>query len=348
MNLEDSSSTRAIYLTVDKYATSRLDRWLADALVDFSRSRIQKLIADRCVSVNGACCTHKNALVQPGDRITVVLPEPEPLALVPEAIPLDILYEDDQVLIVNKPAGLVVHPAPGNWSGTLVNAVLAHCGDQLMGIGGVERPGIVHRLDKNTTGAIAVAKTELAHQHLQAQLKDKSARREYLGVVYGVPKAADGRIEAPLGRHPVDRKKQAVVPQSKGGRVAVTHWQIEERLGNFTLMRFRLETGRTHQIRVHCATMGHPIVGDMTYAAGRSVGVNLPGQALHAERLSLKHPVSAETITAIAPLPKHFVTLVHILRKRSGQTVPKWLSLAILASIAIDGVTRPWLQIFLS
>lgn len=256
--------------------------------------------------------------MQVGDAIALTIPATRPLEIAPEEIPLDILYEDEQMLIINKPAGLVVHPAPGNMSGTLVNAVLAHCGDQLTGIGGVERPGIVHRLDKDTTGAIVIAKTDLAHQHLQAQMKAKTARREYLGIIHGVPKTATGTINAPTGRHPSDRKKQAIIPALKGGRYAITHWQVEERLGNFTLMRFRLETGRTHQIRVHCAHAGHPIVGDPVYGSGRSVGVNLPGQALHAEKLSLQHPVSDDWVTAIAPLPPHFVTLLSVLRKRSG------------------------------
>jgi 23S rRNA pseudouridine1911/1915/1917 synthase len=194
--------------------------------------------------------------------------------------------------------------------------MLAHCGDQLLGIGGVQRPGIVHRLDKNTTGAIVVAKTDLAHSSLQAQMKAKTARREYLGVVYGAPQAEQGTIDAPLGRHPTDRKKQAVVTAEKG-RVAITHWHMAERLGNFSLLRFRLETGRTHQIRVHSAYLGHPIVGDPTYGSGRAVGVNLPGQALHAERLELRHPATGEQVIAIAPLPEHFLTLLTVLRGRA-------------------------------
>lgn len=254
--------------------------------------------------------------MQVGDRIQVTIPEAKPLDLTPEAIPLDILYEDKHLIIINKSAGLVVHPAPGNMSGTLVNGVLAHCGEQLLGIGGVQRPGIVHRLDKNTTGAIVVAKTDLAHSHLQAQMKAKTARREYLAVVYGAPKATIGTIDAPLGRHPVDRKKNAVVPEHRGGRHAVTHWQVEERLGNFSLLRFRLETGRTHQIRVHSTHVGMPLVGDPTYGSGRDVGVNLPGQALHAERLELQHPATGELVVAIAPLPEHFQTLLRVLRAR--------------------------------
>jgi 23S rRNA pseudouridine1911/1915/1917 synthase len=296
----------------------RLDRWLTANIQKLSRNRIQKLIDWEYVCLNGRLCTNKKATVQVGDRIRITIPEAKPLELTPEAIPLDILYEDEHLIIINKPAGLVVHPAPGNMSGTLVNAVLAHCGDQLLGIGGVQRPGIVHRLDKDTTGAIVVAKTDLAHSDLQAQMKAKTARREYLAVVYGAPKQATGTIDAPLGRHPGDRKKNAVVPIEKGGRQAVTHWQVEERLGNFSLLRFRLETGRTHQIRVHSTHVGMPLVGDPTYGSGRAVGVNLPGQALHAERLALRHPATGEQIVAIAPLPDHFQTLLKVLRIRAS------------------------------
>ncbi|MEA5448943.1 RluA family pseudouridine synthase [Leptolyngbya sp. CCNP1308] len=303
-------------LTVDRPDPERLDRWLTANVKELSRNRVQKLIDWEYVLINGQLCTNKKEAVRLGDRIHLTIPEPRPLDLTAEAIPLDILYEDEHLIILNKPAGLVVHPAPGNLSGTLVNAVLAHCGDQLLGIGGVQRPGIVHRLDKHTTGAIVVAKTDLAHSDLQAQMKAKTARREYLGVVYGAPKANSGTIDAPLGRHPIDRKKHAVVPLEKG-RTAITHWQVEERLGNFSLLRFRLETGRTHQIRVHSTHMGHPIVGDLTYGAGRDVGVNLPGQALHAERLELRHPATGNLVVAIAPLPEHFLKLLTVLRNRS-------------------------------
>jgi 23S rRNA pseudouridine1911/1915/1917 synthase len=293
----------------------RIDRYLSQELPDLSRSRIQQLIEQGSLQINGKACTSKKTTVQLGDRISLTIPEVIPLDLQPEAIPLDVLYEDDSLIIVNKPASLVVHPAAGHESGTLVNALLAHC-QNLAGIGGVQRPGIVHRLDKDTTGAIAIAKTDQAHQHLQAQLKAKTARREYLGVVYGATSSDNGTIDQPIGRHPVDRKKMAVVPVEKGGRLAVTHWQVQERLGNYTLMYFQLETGRTHQIRVHSAYIGHPIVGDPVYSAGRSVGVNLPGQALHAWRLTLQHPVSEERISVTAPIPKTFNTLLDVLRKR--------------------------------
>ncbi|WP_309224630.1 RluA family pseudouridine synthase [Halomicronema sp. CCY15110] len=301
---------------METVAPSRLDRWLTAHLPDLSRNRVQKLIDWEYVTLNGTVCTNKKAAVKVGDAIAVTIPATKPLEVKAEAIPLDILYEDEHFVIVNKAAGMVVHPAPGNMNGTLVNALLAHCGDQLTGIGGVERPGIVHRLDKDTTGAIVVAKSELAHKELQAQMKAKTARREYLGVIHGVPATASGTVNAPIGRHPHDRKKQAIVPVQKGGREAVTHWQVVERLDNFTLIRFRLETGRTHQIRVHCLHMKHPMVGDPVYGVGRSVGVNLPGQALHAEKLTLRHPVTGKLVTAIAPLPPHFIKLLNVLHNR--------------------------------
>jgi 23S rRNA pseudouridine1911/1915/1917 synthase len=299
-------------------ADDRIDRYLADQLPDLSRSRIQKLIEQGYVQLNSSVCTSKKIAVEVGDRIQVEIPEAQPLALLPEAIPLDILYEDESLIILNKPAGLVVHPSVGHETGTLVNALLAHC-DSLPGINGIQRPGIVHRLDKDTTGAIAVAKTELAFHHLQDQFRTKTARRDYLALVYGNPKQENGTVDQPIGRHPVDRQKMAIVPEEKGGRRAVTHWQVKERLGNYTLMHFELETGRTHQIRVHSAFIGHPVVGDPVYSSGRSVGVNLPGQALHAWRLRLKHPVTEEWIEAIAPIPETFTKLLGILRMRSYQ-----------------------------
>lgn len=297
-------------------AGARLDRWLADQS-DLSRSRVQKLIDQGQVLINEQICTAGKTPLKPGDRVQVSIPPAKPLNLTAEAIPLEVLYEDDQLLIINKPVGLVVHPAPGHAEGTLVNALLAHC-EHLAGIGGVQRPGIVHRLDKDTSGALAIAKTDLAHQQLQAQFKTKTARRTYLAIVYGAPAHSHGTIDAPIGRHPVDRKKQAIVPEAKGGRRAVTHWQVAERLGNYTLMQFQLETGRTHQIRVHSAQIGHPIVGDPVYSSGRSVGVKLPGQALHAWKLKLQHPVTTTWIEVTAPLPEAFLTLLDVLRRRMG------------------------------
>jgi len=299
----------------------RLDSWLREQLSDFSRSRLQQLISQGNVQVNGKICTSKKTTVQSGDRISLEIPDALPLALKPEDIPLDVLYEDDHLLMLNKPAGLVVHPAPGHPEGTLVNALLAHC-PTLPGIGGVQRPGIVHRLDKDTTGALVIAKTDLAHQHLQAQLKAKTARREYLGIVHGAPKTESGTIDLAIGRHPVDRKKMAVVSVEKG-RSAVTHWRLQERLGNYSLMHFQLETGRTHQIRVHSAAIGHPIVGDPVYSSGAKVGVNLPGQALHAWKLRLQHPVTGNWIEVMAPPPTSFTTLLEVLRSRSKATSSK-------------------------
>lgn len=295
--------------------SERIDRYLSQQLSDLSRSRIQQLIETGNVRVNGQVCTSKKATVQPDDKIQIAIPAATPLPLQAEDIPLHILYEDDHLLILNKPAGVVVHPSAGHAAGTLVNALLAHC--PLAQIGGVQRPGIVHRLDKDTTGAIAIAKTDQAHQSLQAQLKAKTAQRQYLGIVYGSPRTDRGTIDQPLGRHPVDRKKNAVVPVENGGRPAVTHWQVLERLGNYALMLFQLETGRTHQIRVHSASVGHPIVGDPLYSSGKSVGVNLPGQALHAWKLRLQHPVTEEWIEATAPTPVTFERLLEVLRRRN-------------------------------
>ncbi|NJN71631.1 MAG: RluA family pseudouridine synthase [Limnothrix sp. RL_2_0] len=291
----------------------RLDQWLATRLEGLSRSRLQKLIEQGQVLVNDTVCQSKKLKLNSGDRLSVSVPEPEVLDLVPEEMDLDILFEDEHLLIVNKAVGVVVHPAPGHYTGTLVHGLLAHCGDNLAGIGGVQRPGIVHRLDKDTTGAIAIAKTDQAHQHLQAQIKAKTAKREYLGVVYGSPSGMSGKIDAPIDRHKTDRKKMAVLAT---GRTAVTHWQMQERLGNYSLLHFKLETGRTHQIRVHSAYMGNPIVGDPLYTENRSLKINLTGQALHARRLTLVHPVTGEIIEAIAPLPAEFEKLLKIFRQR--------------------------------
>ncbi|MGD1948087.1 MAG: RluA family pseudouridine synthase [Leptolyngbyaceae cyanobacterium] len=312
-----------IELLVADTLGERIDRWLSQHC-ELSRNRIQKLIEQGALRINDVPCSNKKVTVNVGDQLQLKIPAVEPFALLPEPIPLDILYEDECLLVVNKPAGMVVHPAPGHPQGTLVNAVLAHCGDQLTGVGGVQRPGIVHRLDKDTTGAMVVAKTEPILHALQAQIQAKTAQREYLGIVFGVPKPSLedpatggwGMVDAPIGRHPKDRKKMAVVPIEKGGRRAVTHWQIQERLGNYTLVHYRLETGRTHQIRVHSAMMGHPIVGDATYGAGRSVGVKLQGQALHARKLTLTHPVTGKSIIAIAPIPTVMDTLLQRLRQR--------------------------------
>lgn len=282
---------------------------------ELSRARVQKLIEQGEVLLNGVVCDRKKEMVQVGDRIRVTVPEAVPYELIPEDIPLDVLYEDDQLLIINKAAGMVVHPAPGHDSGTLVHALLAHCGDQLTGVGGVQRPGIVHRLDKNTTGAMVVAKTEMALHSLQGQIQAKTARREYLGLINGAPNVERGTVNQPVGRHPKHRKKMTILPVEQGGREAVTHWKVVERMGNYTLMHFQLETGRTHQIRVHSTHLGYPIVGDSEYGSGKSLGVKVPGQALHAFRLTLRHPVTGDLVMGEAPLPESMEKL--ILRMRS-------------------------------
>ncbi|MDJ0728385.1 MAG: RluA family pseudouridine synthase [Crocosphaera sp.] len=312
-----------INLTVENKG-DRLDRWLSNHLTDISRSYLQKLIEQGNITLNNEVCTNKKIKVKIGDRLQILLPEPKPLELKPEAIPLDILYEDEQLIIINKSANLVVHPAPGHETGTLVHALLYHCSN-LAGIGGVQRPGIVHRLDKDTTGAIVVAKTDFAHQNLQQQIKNKTAKREYLGIIYGIlinkedeNNSNQGIINLPIGRHPVDRKKMAVVPIEKRGREAITHWEIIERLGNYSLVKFTLETGRTHQIRVHSSYFGNPIVGDPLYSANRSLKMNLSGQALHAHKLTLTHPITSEKIEAIAPLPDEFIKLLNYLRQKNN------------------------------
>jgi len=294
--------------------TTRLDSWIAETVTSLSRNRAQKLIEQGAVQVNGVICQQKKALINRSDHIQIDIPEATPYALIPENIHLDILYEDDQLLMLNKPAGMVVHPAPGHPTGTLVHALLFHCGSELTGVGGVQRPGIVHRLDKNTTGVMVAAKTEVALHSLQAQIQAKTARREYLGIVNGAPKAEQGTIDQPIGRHPKHRKKMGIIPLQAGGRTAITHWKTIERLGNYTLVQFQLETGRTHQIRVHSAYMGHPIVGDPDYGSGKSAGIKLPGQALHAFRLTLSHPITQATITGEAPLPERMRKLLDKLR----------------------------------
>jgi 23S rRNA pseudouridine1911/1915/1917 synthase len=225
-----------------------------------------------------------------------------------------VLFEDKHLIVLNKPAGITVHPAPGNKTGTLVNGLLHHCPD-LPGIGGEMRPGIVHRLDKDTTGCIVIAKSQEALVKLQIQIQQRVASREYLGVVHGAPKTTEGTVVGAIGRHPIDRKKYAVVDDEQG-RYACTHWRLLERFGDYSLLRFKLDTGRTHQIRVHCAHIGHPMVGDASYSRCRKLPVELPGQALHAVELGLNHPVTGERMIFEAPLPKSFERLLEMLRRR--------------------------------
>ena len=280
----------------------RIDALLARNLEELSRSAVQRLIEQGVVSLNGRP-VKKNYKCAPGDCFQIVLPDVEELPLVPQDIPLDIVYEDGDLVVVNKARGMVVHPAPGHPDGTLVNALLWHCGDSLSGIGGEKRPGIVHRIDKDTSGLLIVAKNDFAHLGLSAQLSDHSLYREYEAIVRGNLRQDSGTVNAPIGRHPTDRKRMAVT--SKNAKPAVTHWQVIARYRGYTHIRCRLETGRTHQIRVHMAYLGHPILGDTVYGARKPVP-GLQGQCLHAVGLRFVHPRTGETVELTCPLPEEF------------------------------------------
>ncbi len=294
------------YVITDQ--TGRIDKVLTTLEPEITRSQLKNLINDGHVTVNGQAVKPKYK-VQAGDKISLVKPEPQSLELTPENIPLDIVYEDDDVIVVNKPQGMVVHPAPGHPDHTLVNALLYH--SPLSTINGTFRPGIVHRIDKDTSGLLMVAKNDLAHQSLAEQLRNKTNKREYLALVYGQIKEDEGTIDAPLGRNPQDRKKQAVV---KGGRHAVTHFKVIKRYDNFTLVKCILETGRTHQIRIHMKYIGHPLVGDPLYGPRKVIGKN--GQFLHAALLGFKHPRTGEEMVFEAPLPENFQKMLDKLDKQ--------------------------------
>ena len=284
----------------------RLDAWLAAAHPGISRSRWKQLIEAGHVFLNGAPVLKANTALAPGDELRCVLPDPEPVGLVPADIPLAVLYEDSDLIVLDKPAGLVVHPAPGHAADTLVNALLHHCGD-LQGIGGELRPGIVHRLDKDTSGVLVVAKNEPAHTALVAQFSAHTVRKEYLALVWGAPKPAAGEIRLPIGRHPVHRKKMAVVGK---GRAAVTRYETLAATPLAALLRVRIETGRTHQIRVHLAHLGHPVAGDAVYGRARHglpEGLELPRQMLHARRLKIAHPRDGRPLEFSAPPPPDFL-----------------------------------------
>ncbi len=292
----------------------RLDRWLVSQRSEQSRSRIQKFIENGLVLVNGTAGKAKTPL-RNGDEIQLWVPPPEPLPyLKPEEMKLDILFEDKHIIVINKPAGLTVHPAPGNKNGTLVNGLLHHCSD-LPGINGKLRPGIVHRLDKDTTGCIVIAKSQEALVNLQIQIQKRIASRKYIAVVHGAPKSNTGVIMGDIGRHPIDRKKYAVVNDCSG-KNACTYWELKERLGDYSLLAFKLETGRTHQIRVHSAHIGHPILGDPTYSRCKKLPKPLTGQILHAINLGLKHPISNQNMLFEAPLPITFLQVLSLLRKK--------------------------------
>ena len=289
----------------EENAGERIDAFLASKLHDVTRSWLQKLIEAGNVSVEGREKLAKNYKLRAGDRLTVELPEPETLDVLPENIPLDIVYEDKYLLVVNKPSGMVVHPAVGNHTGTLVNAVMFHCGDQLSSINGVVRPGIVHRIDKDTSGLLVIAKTDAAHRGLAEQFAVHSIKRAYRAVVYNNIKEDDGRVDAPIGRNPKDRLKMAVVSADKGRR-AVTNYHVIERSGKFTYVECRLETGRTHQIRVHMAYIGHPLLGDPLYGPRKGMS-GVTGQVLHAKELGFVHPITGEYMEFDSELPTEFV-----------------------------------------
>lgn len=293
--------TRTILIT-EQESGARLDKILSDRLDAMTRSAIQKLMEEGCVRKSDTPLG-KNYRAAAGEEITVHLPDPKPLDILPEAIPLDVRYEDSDLLVVNKPKGMVVHPAPGNESGTLVNALLAYCGDSLSGINGVLRPGIVHRIDKDTSGLLIVAKNDFAHQNLAEQIKEHSFTRMYQAVVYGDLKQDCGTVDAPIGRHPTDRKKMAVT--DKNSRPAVTHYEVLQRYQGFTHVRLRLETGRTHQIRVHMAYLGHPVAGDPVYGP-KKVIASLHGQCLHAFFIGFRHPRDGRWIEVQSELPPYF------------------------------------------
>ncbi len=291
----------------------RLDRWLVSQRPEQSRTSIQNFINSGLILINYKTAKSKTPLKK-GDNVQIWLTPPEPLPyLKPEKMSLDILYEDEDIIVINKSSGLTVHPAPGHKSGTLVNGLLAHC-KNLPGINGKLRPGIVHRLDKDTSGCMVVAKSQEALVNLQLQIKNKVASRNYLAVIHGVPKNSEGTIIGNIGRDPNDRKKYAVVAE-QSGRYACTHWKLIEKIGNYSLMSFKLDTGRTHQIRVHCSFIKHPILGDPLYGRCRKLPCNLSGQVLHANKLGLIHPINGNEMIFEAELPSEFQKLLKILKK---------------------------------
>jgi len=293
----------------------RLDAWLTGRLQKFSRSYVQQLINENKVLVNGKN-TRSNYKMRLKDQVLVTIPDPQTLDVKAEKIDFEVLYEDDDIIVVNKPRGMVVHPAAGNYSGTLVNALMDYCGDELSDINGVIRPGIVHRIDKDTSGVLVIAKNNQAHERLSEKLKEHDIKRIYAAVVEGVIREQSGKIDAPIGRHPVDRKKMAV--NTKAGRRAVTYFKVLERYKDSTYIELQLETGRTHQIRVHMSYIGHPLVGDEVY--GRKSGSHgLHGQALHARVLGIVHPATGRYMEFESELPLYFQNLLKVLRENYGQ-----------------------------
>ena len=298
--------TDTVILSVSpENAGERIDRFVSDSIPELTRSAVQSLIADGAVLAGGKAVS-KNYKLRGGEEISVTLPEPQPMDAVPEEIPLDIVYEDSDLLVVNKPKGMVVHPAHGNYTGTLVNALLWHCGDSLSGINGVIRPGIVHRIDKNTSGLLIVAKNDRSHLFLAEQIKEHSFTREYEAVACGSFREPEGTVDAPIGRHKTDRKKMCVTQENS--RNAVTHYTVLKQYAGYAHVRLRLETGRTHQIRVHLAYIGHPVLGDDVYGKPYK---GLEGQCLHARKIGFIHPSTKEYMEFTSPLPDYFQSVLN-------------------------------------
>ena len=307
------------YTVKKEDAGKRLDSYLSEA-ADISRSAAAKLIESGAATVNGKSAEKKYS-VKENDEIELILPEAEEYEALPENIPLDVVYEDSDIIVINKPSGMVVHPAPGNYTGTLVNALLWHCKDSLSGIGGVMRPGIVHRIDKDTSGLLVVAKNDASHRALSEELGYHGIEREYHALVRGGFKESTGTVDLPIGRHPVDRKRMAVIKNGENAREAVTHYEVIRPYGQITYLRLKLETGRTHQIRVHMSYLGHALLGDEVYASTKTVFEKqhsplFDGQILHAKRLSLTHPRTKERMTFECELPDNFKKLIEILDKQ--------------------------------
>lgn len=300
------------YTVEESQSGMRLDKFLTEIYPDQTRSFLQKLVKSGEIKVNGKPVIKAGFVVEGGDQVSASIPTPQAVEIEAENIPLDILYEDADVLIVNKPKGMVVHPSAGHYSGTLVNAIMYHCADSLSGINGEIRPGIVHRIDMDTTGALIICKNDAAHVDIAEQIKEHTVTRRYRGIVCGVVKEDEGTIEGAIGRHPTQRKKMAI--NEKNGKPAITHYKVLQRFAKYTYMEFRLETGRTHQIRVHMASIGHPLLGDEVYS-NRKSPFKLQGQTLHAKTLGFIHPTTGEYLEIDAPLPEYFEHLLTVLEK---------------------------------
>ena len=303
------------YSVEESQSGMRLDKFLTEIYPDQTRSFLQKLVKSGEIKVNGKPVIKAGFVVEGGDQVSASIPTPQAVEIEAENIPLDILYEDADVLIVNKPKGMVVHPSAGHYSGTLVNAIMYHCADSLSGINGEIRPGIVHRIDMDTTGALIICKNDAAHVDIAEQIKEHTVTRRYRGIVCGVVKEDEGTIEGAIGRHPTQRKKMAI--NEKNGKPAITHYKVLQRFAKYTYMEFRLETGRTHQIRVHMASIGHPLLGDELYGNPKNLAMKgLQGQTLHAMVIGFVHPTTHEYMEFEAPLPEYFQNLLKKLPKQ--------------------------------